>query len=150
MQRAFVMELMVDQNATQAAIRAGASPKTATAVSSKWLRLAHVAAAVAEQRSIRARGAMVSAEWVRENLKSTMTRALELDPPDLKTVVKCLELLGRDAGMWPAKPVEINANIHVNVQQAVANLSRMTPDELRALARAKAPLLALPPPSDEM
>lgn len=69
---------------------------------------------------------------------------------ELHDKLKALELIGKHVGMWPAKPVEINANIHVNVQQAVANLSRMTPDELRALARAKAPLLALPPPSDEV
>lgn len=44
----FVLEYLLDRNATQAAIRAGASPRSAHAVGHKWLKRPDIASRIAE------------------------------------------------------------------------------------------------------
>ncbi len=58
-QQAFVREYLVDLNATQAAVRAGYSPKTAEVQGSRLLRFVQVAAAIDE--ALKARAARVEA-----------------------------------------------------------------------------------------
>lgn len=60
----FVAEYLIDMNATQAAVRAGYSPKTAKAQGSRLLTNADVAAAIAEAKRERADAAGIDAAWV--------------------------------------------------------------------------------------
>jgi len=64
----FVDEYLVDLNATQAAIRAGYSPRTATMQGSRLLTKANVSAAVAERRDQVARELEVTRERIAQEL----------------------------------------------------------------------------------
>jgi phage terminase small subunit len=68
-QARFVAEYLVDLNATQAAIRAGYSAKTAQEQSSRLLSNAMVAAAVAEKQSAQLARVDLTAEMVKERLR---------------------------------------------------------------------------------
>lgn len=68
-QQLFVAEYLIDLNATQAAIRAGYSPKTAQEQSSRLLSKAMVAQAVAEGARIRCEKAELTAVRVLEEIR---------------------------------------------------------------------------------
>jgi len=67
-QKRFVQEYLIDLNATQAAIRAGYSPKAATQVASRLLTYAKVQEAVASATKTRALGAQITRERVLQEL----------------------------------------------------------------------------------
>ena len=60
----FVEEFLIDLNATQAAVRAGYSKKTAKQQASRLLTNVDVAAAVAEAKRERSEAIEINAEWV--------------------------------------------------------------------------------------
>lgn len=64
MQALFVQEYLVDLNGKQAAIRAGASAKSAEVTASKWLRLGKVKAELAKAQKERASRTEISADMV--------------------------------------------------------------------------------------
>jgi len=68
-QQRFVEEYLVDLNATQAAIRAGYSPKTAYSQGERLLRHVDVAAAVEARKAELAKRTRISAEEVIEGLR---------------------------------------------------------------------------------
>lgn len=63
-QSRFVAEYLIDLNATQAAIRAGYSPKTANRIGPELLTKPTVAAAVSAAQSQRAERTKIDADWV--------------------------------------------------------------------------------------
>lgn len=63
-QASFVQEYLVDLNATQAAIRAGYSPKSAEVEGCRLLKNAKVAQAIAKAQSVRAERLEISADRV--------------------------------------------------------------------------------------
>ena len=69
-QERFVEEYLRDLNATQAAIRAGYSPRSAAADGSRLLTNANVAEAVARAKAERAARAGIDADRVLEEIKA--------------------------------------------------------------------------------
>jgi phage terminase small subunit len=67
-QERFVAEYLVDLNATQAAIRAGYSEKTASSIGEENLRKPEIAAAVAEKTQQQLAKADVTAQMVKDRL----------------------------------------------------------------------------------
>ena len=63
-QQAFVEEYMIDLNATQAAIRAGYSPRTAEVQGPRLLGNVRVSAAIAELKEARSERLQIDADWV--------------------------------------------------------------------------------------
>lgn len=63
-QQRFVDEYLIDLNATQAAIRAGYSPKTARQQGQRLLTNVVIAAAVEEAKQERSEAIKIDAEWV--------------------------------------------------------------------------------------
>jgi len=63
-QRKFVTEYLVDLNATQAAIRAGYSKKTAASQGHEYLRKPEIAAAITEEQKKRSDRTMISSDRV--------------------------------------------------------------------------------------
>lgn len=63
-QEAFVREYLIDLNATQAAIRAGYSAKTAMEQGYQLLRKTSVAEAIAAAQAVRAEKTQIDAEWL--------------------------------------------------------------------------------------
>lgn len=74
-QQRFVREYLVDLNATQAAIRAGYSERTAKAIGSEVLGRPAVAAAIAAAQAKRAERTEIDADWVVEKLRANVAAA---------------------------------------------------------------------------
>jgi len=79
-QQMFVREYLVDLNATQAAIRAGYSPKTANEQSCRLLVNVKIANAIQKAMDDRARRVEVTADYVLESIVSTMERCKQVEP----------------------------------------------------------------------
>ena len=79
-QKAFVQEYLIDLNATQAAIRAGYSKKTAAVVGHENLRKPYIAEAVAEAQAARARRTQIDADYVLETIVDTVERCRQVRP----------------------------------------------------------------------
>lgn len=72
-QERFVEEYLLDLNATQAAIRAGYSEKTAHAIGQENLRKPAIAAAVADAQAKRSERTKIDADWVLTRLSEEAT-----------------------------------------------------------------------------
>lgn len=105
-QAAFVAEYLVDMNATQAAIRAGYSEKSAYRISSELLQKTSVAKAIARAQAKRADKVGRTAEDVLRDIQDVTKDARNTG--DLKTALKGLELEGKHLGMFKEK---IEANV---------------------------------------
>lgn len=92
-QWAFVREYVVDKNATQAAIRAGYSAKTAASIGEENLRKPDIAAAVTEAIKMIAEKTETEAEWVRRRLKEEANDKSEFATHSGR--IRALELIGR-------------------------------------------------------
>jgi phage terminase small subunit len=79
-QAAFVREYLVDLNATQAAIRAGYSARTAKVQGSRLLTNADVEAAIAAGTQRKAERAELSAAYVLTNLQEVVERSMQRAP----------------------------------------------------------------------
>lgn len=114
-QKRFVGEFLKDLNATQAAVRAGYSEKleSAAAHASRLLRSGKVADAIALAFEKRAERTRVDQDWVVEQLKTNLARALQAEPvydSDGETVLyyryegnvvnRAAELIGKHLGMF--------------------------------------------------
>jgi phage terminase small subunit len=120
-QRLFVAEYLIDRNATQAAIRAGYSAKTAKQIGSRLLTVVDIAAAVSTASTAHAAAVGLSVQWVLDRLKENCDRAMQAEPvmifdPIAKQMVesgewtyqgnvanKALELIGKQLGMFADK-----------------------------------------------
>ena len=87
-QEAFVREYLIDLNATQAAIRAGYSKKTANRIATENLSKPVVAAAIQEAMAGRSKRTEITADYV-------LNRLVEIDQMD------CLDILTDDGGVKP-------------------------------------------------
>ena len=97
-QAAFMREYLVDLNATQAAIRAGYSERTAYSVGQRLLKNVEIQRAMASAQAKRARRVEIKAEDVLRGVIEVTTQAR--DSGDLKTALKGYELQGKHLGMW--------------------------------------------------
>lgn len=79
-QRRFVEEYLVDLNATQAAIRAGYSSKTAASIGEENLRKPDIAKAVQEAQAKRSERVQVDADYV-------LSRLVEIDCMDVLDIM---------------------------------------------------------------
>jgi phage terminase small subunit len=76
----FVREYIIDHNASQAAIRAGYSRKTAPSQGARLLKDAKVRAAVARLDAKAAEDCGLSVQWVLSGLKENFERAMQATP----------------------------------------------------------------------
>lgn len=118
-QAAFVREYLIDLNATQAAIRAGYSPKTAYRTGADNLRKHQVADAIAKAQAERSERLQLTHDWVLERLVQNHERAMQAEPVMRKerdewvetgeyqyqgnVANKALELIGKHLGMFTEK-----------------------------------------------
>ena len=101
-QEAFVREYLIDLNATQAAIRAGYSEKTAGSIGEENLKKPEIANAVKEAMGARAERTEITADYVLDGIKALVVRCLgeEFEPT---TALRGYELLGKHLGLFPNK-----------------------------------------------
>ena len=147
-QEMFAKEYLQDLNATQAAIRAGYSPRTAKQMGTENLAKPVLAAAIQKAMAERAKRTEIDADYVLNSIRETMERCKQAEPVryqngdpvmidtpdgeivpaykfDSTAVLKGAELLGRHLAMFTDRAV-----VDMN-----HGLKEMTDDEL--LARAK-------------
>lgn len=134
----FVEEYLLDLNATQAAIRAGYSAKTARQQGERLLSNADVAAEVEARIAKRSEKVGVTAEYVVENLREIAERCMQRAPVlgalgqqvvdsegravwkfDGRNAIGALGLLGKHLGMFTDK-VEHSGGIDLQVSVTVA------------------------------
>lgn len=121
--QAFVNEYLIDLNATQAAIRAGYSVKTAQQVGSRLLLNVVVGSAIMQQQAERSERTKIDQDWVLQTLKRNVERAMQEHPVfDRKgeatgeyayegaVANKGLELIGEHLRMWNRDNKQINFN----------------------------------------
>lgn len=127
-QERFAREYMLDLNATQAAIRAGYSPKTAYSMGQRLLKNVEVQKAVQSAMDERSKRTEVNADYVLKNLLEIVERCMQRAPVlhkgeqvvdeegnsvwcfDGKNAIRALELLGKHKGMWVEKQELTGAN----------------------------------------
>ena len=91
-QRRFVEEYLVDLNATQAAIRARYSERTAQEQGSRLLSKAMVQTAVAKAMAERSRRTKITSDYVLAGLQEIAERTMQRVP--------VLDRLGNKSGQW--------------------------------------------------
>ena len=140
-QRRFVSEYLIDLNATQAAIRAGYSKKTAYSVGHENLSKPEIAAAIAKAQTKVMAKAEIDAEWVLRNAVAMHDHCIAepvfkdgapLLDKDGKPVVRynvagaarALDLIGKHVGV---QAFQEKAVVDVN-----HNYGNLTMDELNA------------------
>lgn len=79
-QQLFVREYLVDLNATQAAIRAGYSAKTAQEQSSRLLSNVIIQQAVQEKMNERSKRTEINADYVLNTIQETIERCKQAEP----------------------------------------------------------------------
>jgi phage terminase small subunit len=79
-QEKFVQEYLIDLNATQAAIRAGYSEKTAKAIGHENLTKPDIAAAIEQAQKSLSERVEITQDWVLRNLKAVADRCMQAAP----------------------------------------------------------------------
>jgi phage terminase small subunit len=110
-QECFVAEYLVDLNATQAAIRAGYSKKTANEQGSRLLANVKVAAEVARAQAERTARTNVTQDYVLGSIVSTMERCKQDDTFNAAGVFKGAELLGKHLGIFQGETKGVTLNL---------------------------------------
>jgi phage terminase small subunit len=131
-QEIFIREYMIDLNATQAAIRAGYSVKTARQIASENMAKPDILARIEKLKAERAEKLKIDAEWVLNRLVQISDRCIQTEPVlafdyESKSMVetgeyqfdstganKATELIGKHLGMFKDK-VEITKETVINV-----------------------------------
>jgi phage terminase small subunit len=103
-QKQFVEEYLVTLNSTQAAIRAGYSPKTAEQQGYQLLHHPKVSEAIRDSQQERASRLEIHADWVIDRLKDEYEAASAAC--HRSAAIRALELLGKHLGLFSDKPRE--------------------------------------------
>jgi phage terminase small subunit len=123
-QEMFCKEYLIDLNATQAAIRAGYSEKTAVVIGCENLIKPNIAQCIQELFNERAEKVEISAEYVITSIKSVAERCMQAEQVmvqgeptgeykfDAAGANKSLELLGRHLKLFTDK-VELGGTVAI-------------------------------------
>lgn len=142
-QQRFVEEYLVDLNATQAAIRAGYSAKTANRVASENLSKPDIAAAIQAQRVKLAERTMRTAADVMADIGRVRASAMQtiVDPQSgaevmisYKDAIKALELEGKHLGAFVDR-VELTGKNRGPVQ--TLDVGKLSTEALAEIMRAR-------------
>ena len=128
-QERFCAEYLVDYNATQAAVRAGYSEKTAGSAGNRLLKNVDVLARVRAMQKEKIEKLCVTSDFVVMKLIETLEQCMSAVPVmewsaeehrkiptgeyqfDSRGAAKCLELIGRHLGMFEDK-VNVSASVN--------------------------------------
>ncbi len=128
-QQRFVEEYLIDLNATQAAIRAGYSPRTANEQGAQNLAKLSISEAIAEAQAKREERTQITQDYVLTNIQKVIERCMQVQQVDNcltqtedgelaqafmfkeQGALKGLELLGKHLGMFvDQKKVDVTTN----------------------------------------
>ena len=126
-QKRFITEYLIDLSATQAAIRAGYSQRTAYSIGQRLLKNVEVKEAINSAMKEREARTEITADYVLTNLREIVERCMQKQPVftkgeqatdeqgraiwtfDAKNAIRALELLGKNLGLFIDK-TEIKAD----------------------------------------
>ena len=125
-QHRFVDEYLVDLNATQAAIRAGYSEKTAEQQGYQLLQKTSVSEAITEGRAKLSEQTGLGAEWVINNLREVAEHCMAEDTYNPMGACRALELIGKHFNAFPD-----HKDLHIEGEtvQRVVSAEPLTEDE---------------------
>lgn len=132
-QARFVKEYLLDMNATQAAIRAGYSEKTAHAIGYENLSKPAIAQAIEKAQEKVAKRLDISHEEIIQDLASIAQEARSVGV--FAPAVRAKELIGKHFGMWPSRVEHTGKDggpIETKTMPAL-DFSHMDADEREAL-----------------
>jgi phage terminase small subunit len=130
-QERFVEEYLIDLNATQAAIRAGYSEKTAHVIGSENLRKPAIAAAVARAQADRTERTNITQDYVLESIFLAMERCKQADSFNATGVFMGAELLGKHLGMFQGENQGVTVNLPFDgwrIERAIVYPDTQGPD----------------------
>ncbi len=159
-QERFVAEYLTDLNATQAAIRAGYSEKTAYSIGQENLKKPEVAEAVIAAQAERSKRTEVTQDYVLATITETIERCKQAQPVkyrngnpvmidtpdgeiapaykfDAAAVLKGAELLGRHLAMFTDKLVTKNAVEDMTDEEIDARLAELEREDELSGRRAE-------------
>jgi len=110
-QQRFVDEYMIDLNATQAAIRAGYSERTASETGYENLRKPQIAEEIAKRQQKHAEKSEMTVEWVLQQYRDIILGTKETEP---NTARGALDSVAKHLGMFKEK-VEHSGEINIKV-----------------------------------
>lgn len=125
-QRRFVDEYLIDLNATQAAIRAGYSPRTANRIGAENLSKLDIQKEIETRQKEREQRTEITQDYVLQKLKEiTDQQASDAQDSDLKysNKLKALELLGKHLGLFE-KPETAPHTVHPLISDLMEELKR--------------------------
>jgi phage terminase small subunit len=109
-QEAFAIEYLKDKNATQAAIRAGYSAKTARSIACEMLARSDIQQFVRQRQEEALKNATVTVDGIVEQLRAIAANTLAKDSDK----IRALELIGKYLGMFTER-VEMKGQIDTAV-----------------------------------
>lgn len=112
-QKRFIAEYLIDLNATQAAVRAGYSQKTAYSMGQRLLKKVEIQDEIQKAMRQRQERTEINQDYVIEKLKEIAEMsASDMAISDLKYAnkIRVLELLGKHLGMFDGKANEPEDN----------------------------------------
>jgi phage terminase small subunit len=135
-QRLFVQEYLIDLNATQAAVRAGYSPKTAAEQGHQLLQKTSIREAVEGAMAERSQRLQITQDWVLMRLVRLADYNLR-DFANLATVKRIFETKGGDVMEDEVQVVQLNEDFDGTIAKALSQdkdgIKLEMPDRLKAL-----------------
>ncbi len=143
-QEQFVREYLIDLNATQAAIRAGYSVKTAYRIGANLLQKSSVREAIEKAQAERAKRVELTADYVLDGLREVAERCRQAEPVldrkgnptgeyqfDSGGANRALELLGKHLGLFvEKKQVDLAATVNLfDGETRAALMGELTTDD---------------------
>lgn len=139
-QRKFVSEYLVDLNATQAAIRAGFSERTAGSMAQKLVAKSHIQEAIKAAQAQREKRTLVTVDYVVSSLREVAERCLQKSPVtnakgkqvqdeqgrdvwkfDSAGANRALELLGKHVNAFGERKEETPEDMPIAIEVRVVN-----------------------------
>lgn len=117
-QEAFCNEYLIDLNATQAAIRAGYSERTAKDIACENLAKPYLAEYIAKLKAERSERTLINADWVLMASKQLFDRCMTAEDFSPSGASKSIELIGRhiDVRAFDTETKETsNAPINISI-----------------------------------
>jgi phage terminase small subunit len=142
-QKRFVEEYMVDLNATQAAIRAGYSERTAYRTGADNLKKPQILARIKELRAKQAKETHLDSLWVLDRLSQVVDRSMQAEPVEVfdystKEMVptgeyqydsqganKALELIGKHLGLFDPKAKHVDELTEAQIEKIKAETEKV-------------------------
>jgi phage terminase small subunit len=119
-QEAFAIEYLKDKNATQAAIRAGYSAKTARSIACEMLARPDIQQFVREKQEEARANATVTVDGIVDQLKEIAVNPLAKDSDR----IRALELIGKYLGMFTER-VEMKGQLDTTVSKLDGILAQL-------------------------